>query len=124
MVLVVTREMMAKEKPDPRPHLLVTLLLHTGIKKQECMGLKLSHIDTYNPKEPVVQIRYANPRMQHKERRLRLPAEWTHTLAVYRRIYEPKETLFPCTARRSGSWRSEGSVHRISITASLIGACS
>ena len=98
-VLAVTRDMMAREKPDPRPHLLVTLLLHTGIKKQECMGIKLSHIDLSNPREPVVHIRYANPRMQHKERRLRLPAEWTATLAAYRRVYEPKETLFPCTPR-------------------------
>lgn len=98
-VLAATREMMTKEKSDPRPHLLVTLLLHTGIKKQECMGIKLSHIDTSDPREPFVQIRYANPRMQHKERRLRLPAEWAQTLALYRRVYEPKEALFPCTAR-------------------------
>ena len=98
-VLAVTREMMAAEKPDPRPHLLVTLVLHTGIKKQECMGIKLAHIDTSNPTEPVVHIRYSNPRMHHKERRLRLPAEWTHTLAHYRRVYEPQDILFPCTAR-------------------------
>jgi site-specific recombinase XerD len=98
-VLAVTREMMAGDKPDPRPHLLVTLLLHTGIKKQECMGIKLSHIDTSKPAEPVVYIRYSNPRMHHKERRLRVPAEWTQVLGQYRRIYEPQEYLFPCTAR-------------------------
>jgi len=98
-VLTVTRQMMAGQKPDPRPHLLVTLLLHTGIKKQECVGIKLSHIDISNPAEPVVHIRYANPRMHHKERRLRLPGEWTATLAHYRRVYEPQESLFPCTAR-------------------------
>ena len=42
-VLAVTRGLMEGQvsgrKPDPRPHLLVTLLLHTGIKKQECMGI-------------------------------------------------------------------------------------
>jgi site-specific recombinase XerD len=98
-VLACTREMITGQKADPRPHLLVTLLLHSGIKKQECMGIKLSHIDISKPTEPVVHIRYANPRMQHKERRLRLPGEWTTTLAHYRRVYEPQESLFPCTAR-------------------------
>lgn len=102
-VLIVTRQlMMGKEpddKPDPRPHLLVTLLLHTGIKKQECMGLKLAHIDASNPAETVVQIRYENPRMQHKERRLRLPPDWAETLRRYRAVYEPQNYLFPCTAR-------------------------
>ncbi len=102
-VLAVTRQMMAGappgEKPDPRPHLLVTLLLHTGIKKQECMGIKLGRIDTSNPAGPVVHIRYDNPRMHYKERRLRLPPGWARTLAQYRRVYEPQEVLFPCTAR-------------------------
>ncbi len=98
-VLQVTRQLMAAEKPDPRPHLLVTLLLHTGIKKQECMAIKLSHIDTSDPDGPVIHIRYDNPRHQHKERRLRLPREWARTLAEYRKVYEPQQYLFPCTAR-------------------------
>ncbi len=98
-VLRVTRQMLGGEKPDPRPHLLVNLLLHTGIKKQECMAIKLLHIDTSDPAGPVVHIRYDKPRMQHKERRLRLPRDWTRTLAEYRKVYEPQEFLFPCTAR-------------------------
>jgi site-specific recombinase XerD len=98
-VLAVTRNQMVADKPDPRPHLLVNLLLHTGIKKQECMAIKLSHIDTSDPAGPVVHVRYDKPRMQYKERRLRLPAGWTRTLAEYRKAYEPQEFLFPCTAR-------------------------
>jgi site-specific recombinase XerD len=98
-VLATTRRLIHADKPDPRPHLLVTLLLHTGIKKQECMGIKLIHIDTSNPDGAVVHIRYDKPRMQYKERRLRLPPGWTRTLAQYRRVYEPQEYLFPCTAR-------------------------
>jgi integrase/recombinase XerD len=102
-VLAVTRRMLAGgdsgEKPDPRPHLLVNLLFHTGIKKQECMAIKLSHIDTSNPAGPVVHIRYEKPRMLYKERRLRLPPGWAQVLAQYRRVYEPQEFLFPCTAR-------------------------
>ncbi|MGD8462468.1 MAG: site-specific integrase [Anaerolineae bacterium] len=102
-VLAITRQMMAgsppEEEPDPRPHLLVTLLLHTGIKKQECMGIQLAHIDTSNPAAPVLNIRYDKPRMHYKERRLRLPADWLRTLQQYRQIYEPQDHLFPCTAR-------------------------
>jgi integrase/recombinase XerD len=102
-VLAVTRSMRSgepmTEKPDPRPHLLVTLLLHTGIKKQECMGIKLSHIDTSNAARPVVHIRYEKPRMQYKERRLGLPSGWASTLAEYIKAYEPQDTLFPCTSR-------------------------
>jgi site-specific recombinase XerD len=114
-VLAVTRQLMQggkpdpahrdkpdqayRDKPDPRPHLLVTLLLHTGIKKQECMGIRLAHIDTSSPQGPVVHIRYDNPRMQYKERRLRLPPDWAGILAHYRRVYEPQDYLFPCTAR-------------------------
>lgn len=109
-VLSVTRSMMAGvepgAKPDPRPHLLVTLLLHTGMKKQECMGIKLSHIDTTNPAGPAVHIRYDRSRMRshsygrgHKERRLRLPPGWPRVLDEYCKIYEPQEFLFPCTAR-------------------------
>jgi site-specific recombinase XerD len=98
-VLAVTRQLVAAEKPDPRPHLLVSLLLHTGIKKQECMAIKLSHIDTSHPDGPAVHIRYDKPRMQYKERRLRLPRDWARTLAAYRTVYEPQEFLFPCTAR-------------------------
>jgi integrase/recombinase XerD len=106
-VLAATRQMMTGRgddggtppKPDPRPHLLVTLLLHTGIKKRECMGIKLAHIDTSNPAGPSVHIRYDSPRLQYKERRLRLPPGWSQTLAQYRRVYEPQQHLFPCTAR-------------------------
>ncbi len=102
-VLAVTQQLMtAKEpdgKPDPRPHLLVNLLLHTGIKKRECMAIKLAHIDGSDAAGPIVHIRYDKPRMQYKERRLRLPAGWSRTLAHYRKVYEPQEFLFPCTAR-------------------------
>jgi integrase/recombinase XerD len=102
-VLAVTQRMRAggepDDKPDPRPDLLVTLLLHTGIKKQECMAIKLAHIDTSNPARPVVHIRYDKPRMQYKERRLRLPPGWAQTLAQYQEAYGSQGFLFPCTAR-------------------------
>ncbi|HSJ52489.1 MAG TPA: phage integrase N-terminal SAM-like domain-containing protein [Anaerolineae bacterium] len=98
-VLAVTRRLAIADEPDARPHLLVTLLLHTGIKKQECMALKLADISTSDAEGPSIRIRYDRPRMEYKERRLRLPLGWSRTLQQYRRLYEPQEFLFPCTAR-------------------------
>lgn len=98
-VLAVARQMMAADKPDPRPYLLVSLVLHTGIKKQECMAIKLSHLDLSGPDGPALSVRYDRPRMQYKERRLRLPSDWPRALALYREVYKPEEYLFPCTPR-------------------------
>jgi len=98
-VLGVTQALRHAEKPDARPHLLVTLLLHTGIKKSECMNVVMNHLDFSDPAHPVLWVRYANPRRRHKERKLRLPVGWPAVLAEYRAQYQPQDALFPCTAR-------------------------
>ena len=98
-VLGVTQGLRQAEKPDARPHLLVTLLLHTGIKKGECMSIVMNHFDFNDPAQPVLWVRYANPRRRHKERKLRLPVWWPAVLAEYRAQYQPQEAVFPCTAR-------------------------
>ncbi len=98
-LLQTTEALRQAEDPDARPHLLVTLLLHTGIKKGECMGITMNHIDLSDPSQPILWIRYANPQRRHKERKLRLPAWWPTVLAEYRTQYQVKDALFPCTAR-------------------------
>jgi len=98
-LLQATVELMHAEKPDARPHLLVTLLLQTGIKKSECVAIQLNDIDTSEPKAPVLYIRYSNPKMKHKERKLRLSADFVSILRQYLAEYQPKERLFECTAR-------------------------
>ena len=98
-VLGVTLALRHAEKPDARPHLLVTLLLHTGIKKGECMNIVMNHFDLQDAAQPILWIRYANPRRRHKERKLRLPAWWPTVLAEYRAQYQPQAALFPCSAR-------------------------
>ncbi len=98
-VLEVTEALRHCDPPDARPHLLVTLLLHTGIKKGECINIALDHIDLSDPARPMLWVRYASPRRKHKERRLPLPAEWPTVLAEYRAQYDPQDRLFPCTAR-------------------------
>ncbi len=98
-LLETTRGLMHAEKPDARPHLLVTLLLQTGIKKSECINIELNHIDLSDPEAPVLYIRYADPRKRHKERKLLLPSDFAPTLRQYLEEYHPKEKLFECTAR-------------------------
>ncbi len=85
-------------KPDPRPYLLVHLILQTGMKKAECVGVALRDIDR-SGKEPSMLIRYNNPRMQHKERKLAFARELLPILDDYLEKYQPKETLFECTPR-------------------------
>jgi integrase/recombinase XerD len=86
-------------KPDARPHLLITLLLRTGIKKAECMNIVLNHLDLSDPKAPAVWIRYRDPKRRHKERKLPLPEKWPAVLEDYKGQYEIEDALFPCTAR-------------------------
>jgi integrase/recombinase XerD len=98
-VLKVTEALRQAKDPDARPHLLVTLLLLTGIKKGECMNITMNHVDLGDPSQPILWIRYANPQRRHKERKLRLPSWWPTVLAEYRAQYQIEGTLFPCTAR-------------------------
>jgi integrase/recombinase XerD len=85
-------------KPDPRPYLLAHLVLQTGIKKAECTNIALRDIDRFSD-EPTVLIRYSNPRLQHKERRLPFSKELLPILEQYLDKYQPEEFLFECTPR-------------------------
>ena len=87
------------DHPDARPYLLFTLLLKTGIKKGECMNIRLEHIDLSRPSEPTVYIRYDNPRYTKKERKLALPDDFPEVFAEYKAQYAPQTRLFECTAR-------------------------
>ena len=86
------------EKPDARSYLLVHLVLQTGIKKSECVGIALRDIDRTGD-TPSVLIRYSNPRMQHKERKLAFATELLPVLDQYLDKYSPQENLFECTPR-------------------------
>lgn len=88
-----------KTKPDARPHLLLTLLLQTGIKKSEALAIVPNHIDRVSADGPVLFIRYANPRLRNKERKLYLERAWLDILDEYIAQYQPTDTIFTCTAR-------------------------
>ncbi len=86
-------------KPDARPYLLLSLLLQTGIKKGEAMAIVPNHIDDSDPDQPVLYVRYANPRLRYKERKLPLEQAWLPVLDEYLQQYKPTDTLFTCTPR-------------------------
>jgi site-specific recombinase XerD len=88
-----------RQKADARPHLLLTLLLQTGVKKGEAMAIVPNHIDRSEPEEPFLFIRYKNPALRYKERKLSLEPEWLEILDEYLAQYTPSDTLFTCTAR-------------------------
>jgi integrase/recombinase XerD len=87
-------------KPDARPFLLLSLLLTTGIKKSECLGIHLNHIDRAAPEGPIVFIRYASPASRYKERKLNLTDEWLMVYDEYLQQYNPVDQLFPWSPRR------------------------
>ena len=91
-------------KPDARSYTLVYLLLTTGIKKSETLGLKLEHVDLETPNGPQIFIRYASPANRYKERKLNLPDDWVTAYNEYLSQYHPTEQVFPWSPRRLEYW--------------------
>jgi len=89
----------AGRKADARPYLLLSLILKTGLKKGETLAIVPNHIDDSDPEAPMLYVRYSNPRLRYKERKLPLDPEWLDVLDEYTQQYRPVDTLFTCTAR-------------------------
>jgi integrase/recombinase XerD len=87
-------------KPDARPYTLLALLLTTGIKKSECLGIHINHIDRTAPEGPLVFVRYASPANRYKERKINLQDEWLLAYEEYLQQYKPVDQLFPWSPRR------------------------
>lgn len=88
------------DSPDARPFTLVHLLLHTGIKKGECLAIHVNHLDLRGVDGPSLHIRYNDVRKRYKERKLPLDSAWADAYEEYRRQYEPTDRLFPWSPRR------------------------
>lgn len=88
------------DKPDARPYALVALLLDTGIKKGECLAIAPNHIDLNAPSNPILFVRYANPKHRYKERKITLTDDWLDAYEEYRNQYNLQERLFPWSPRR------------------------
>jgi site-specific recombinase XerD len=87
------------ERPDVRPLFLFRLLMDTGIKKAECMALKLGDVDLSEGGSSSVVVRYSEARNRHKERRLAVAPGFASMLREYRGQYHPQINLFECTHR-------------------------
>ena len=99
-VLQAADAMRHTKKPDARPYTLVRLLLDTGIKKGECLGIHLNHIDLNSAEGAILFIRYADVRKRYKERKLTLHASWIPAYREYIAQYQPRDHLFPWSPRR------------------------
>jgi integrase/recombinase XerD len=88
------------KKPDARYYALVYMLLTTGIKKSECLGIHLNHIDLNAKKGPHIFIRYASPAHRYKERKLEVDDEWIAAYKEYLAQYAPVDKAFPWSQRR------------------------
>lgn len=100
LVLDIANKHRTDKKPDARPSALLSLLLSTGIKKSECLGIHLNHIELDDPEGPYVFIRYASPANRYKERKIPLTDEWITVYREYLAQYEPVDQLFPWSPRR------------------------
>jgi integrase/recombinase XerD len=87
------------QKPDARPLLLVMLLLDTGIKKSETVGLHLKDVERDNPEETRIWVRYINPKQRFKERRIPIRADWLPILDEYIKQRKTTDVIFDNTAR-------------------------
>jgi len=88
------------KKPDARPFALLHLLLITGVKKSECLGIHINHVDLEAKDGPYVFIRYASPANRYKERKLELSEDWLPAYQEYLAQYQPVDQLFPWSPRR------------------------
>jgi integrase/recombinase XerD len=100
LVLAAADRHRRDQKPDARPYALLYLLLSTGIKKSECLGIHLNHIDLDAPGGAQVFIRYASPTNRYKERKIELPEDWLMVFKEYIDQYQPVDQLFPWSPRR------------------------
>ncbi|HEY9152090.1 MAG TPA: site-specific integrase [Anaerolineales bacterium] len=98
-VLIAADRHRRAEEPDARPFTLIHLLLITGIKKSECLGIHMNHVDLDTPNGPQVFIRYPSPANRYKERKLLLTEDWLPPYEEYIEQYQPTDRLFPWSPR-------------------------
>ena len=99
-VLLAADRQRREKKPDARSYTLVYLLLTTGIKKSECLGIHINHIDLDAKSGPHVFIRYASPANRYKERKIDLDEDWITAYKEYLTQYKPVDQVFPWSPRR------------------------
>lgn len=99
VLLAADRQRRAK-KPDARPYTLLSLLLQTAIKKSECLGIHVNHIELAGKNGPFLFVRYASPANRYKERKIELTEDWVEAYNEYITQYSPVDQAFPWSPRR------------------------
>ncbi len=100
LVMDAASKWQTRGKPDARPYTLISLLLSTGIKKSECLALKMNHVDLETSDGPQIFVRYANPANRYKERKISVPTDWVQSYQEYLAQYKPADEIFPWSPRR------------------------
>jgi integrase/recombinase XerD len=83
---------------NPRAYLLILLLLETGLKSTELMGLKLTHFDFSNKYQPELWVKHTGSQVR-KDRKLKLPPQIIPVFEDYVAQYGVTDALFPYTQR-------------------------
>ncbi|MGH2514556.1 MAG: tyrosine-type recombinase/integrase, partial [Ktedonobacterales bacterium] len=84
---------------DVRCHVLVMLLLATGLKKEEVAHLRVQDVDLSDEEHPTIEVHFPGQAKRRRERRMELPSEWTAAYQRYVARYQPQEHVFECTDR-------------------------
>jgi integrase/recombinase XerD len=92
------KRLLATASADPRPYLVMLLLLETGLKLEELFALKVSHFDFSDQYSPEVSIRHTG-RKEKKSRKLKLPLTIVPVFTDYVSRYQVQDVLFPITQR-------------------------
>lgn len=100
LILKAAEKHRLAEKPDSRPYALFSLLLSTGIKKGECLGLNVNHLEFESKDGPFIFIRYPSPSNRYKERKIFLPEDWLDVFEEYSSQYSIIDRVFPWSPRR------------------------
>src|SRR3954447_26080397 len=90
--------LLAAASSDPRPYLLVLLLLETGLKKAELLDLTTANFDLSNKYQPELWVKHSGKQL-FKDRRLKLPAQIAPVLGEYLERFTITDRLFPYTPR-------------------------
>lgn len=99
-VMLAADRLRRSKKPDARPYTLVALLLQTAIKKSECLGIHINHIELDGKNGPYLFVRYASPANRYKERKIELTDDWVASYNEYHAQYQPVDQAFPWSPRR------------------------
>jgi integrase/recombinase XerD len=99
-VLEIANRYRQGENRDTRYYSLFSLLIHTGIKKGECLNLSPNHIHLDAPAGPLLFVRYPSSKYRYKERKIPLPESWVQAYIEYAEQYQLEDKLFPWSPRR------------------------